>query len=421
MTPGPAGSVTAQSSCSDNGIKLTWSAGTGANTYNIYRAVHGGSPALLAGNIGNVLTYIDSGATTGTYYDYWVESKNTASGLLGSQTPAAGNSGSGVSQAACFTNPDPPTNPQSYNASGKTACNTVLLQWIDNSNNEDGFNLYRTSSSGWPTIGGHVSGNYIGATSTLTKLSTGTLYSLTYTPPDVNPYYYWVTAYASTSQYSIGESGPVAFAYNGGGSQSTVSDVSCSANLTGSDTDIIAVNAAPLSPFPQDCDQQSQPLPAYIAAKKTDVMTFSTNICNINGQVVISNLLVTNNLVNLQVPPASSGWNVCYSPTRGYNPTCTGTGAVRINQGTGSGTFAVAGFIPNQTLTVNLTGSSFNVATGTNAYITFDAQILPTGSTGRLFQDLVHIDFAGSAGIDAWTPLQQFLNGQVGPVLREHK
>jgi PKD repeat protein len=73
-------------------VSLSWIApadtgGSDIVSYEIYRAVQGGSPSLLATVPGSNLTYVDTTGTVGTSYSYYVRSMN-AEGVGPSSTSA---------------------------------------------------------------------------------------------------------------------------------------------------------------------------------------------------------------------------------------------------------------------------------------------------------------------------------------------
>ena len=94
--------------------------------FRIYRGT------ILVGTVGaNVQSYQDTGLQQGTNYQYAVKAYNQA----------------GASPAAVYTvtTPAPPSAPSNLTA-GEISQSGVQLQWIDNSDNEDGFMIYRGSA-----------------------------------------------------------------------------------------------------------------------------------------------------------------------------------------------------------------------------------------------------------------------------------
>lgn len=94
-------------------VTLTWEAATGATSYDVYRSIYN-SAALaekIGSNIGNVTTWDDTTAVSGSYYYYWVKSRNggtesdfsnTKRGWL-ANTPAPLANGISVSAIASTT------------------------------------------------------------------------------------------------------------------------------------------------------------------------------------------------------------------------------------------------------------------------------------------------------------------------------
>lgn len=93
--PSPATSLSASEDAFSDRVRLTWTAGSGATSYDVYR--HTSSTFASASLIGNVTatSYDDLTAVAGTAYSYWVVSRNTA----GTSTPAGPESGSRDSSA----------------------------------------------------------------------------------------------------------------------------------------------------------------------------------------------------------------------------------------------------------------------------------------------------------------------------------
>lgn len=94
--PSPATSLSASDDTFSDRVRLTWTAGSGATSYDIYR--HTTSTFASASLIGNVTgtSFDDLTAVAGTAYSYWVVSRNTA----GTSSPAGPETGSRDSSAA---------------------------------------------------------------------------------------------------------------------------------------------------------------------------------------------------------------------------------------------------------------------------------------------------------------------------------
>lgn len=94
--------------------------------FRIYRGTS------LVGTVGtNVQNYQDAGLQQGTTYQYAVKAYNQAG-----ESPAA---------VYTVTTPAPPSAPSNLTA-GEISQSGIQLQWIDNSDNEDGFMIYRGSA-----------------------------------------------------------------------------------------------------------------------------------------------------------------------------------------------------------------------------------------------------------------------------------
>jgi hypothetical protein len=385
---GPTNAVNANTSVCPavSGVVLTWVAGVGATSYNIYRNTHGGAPVLLASNIGNVLTYADTTGTIGTKYDYWVES--TGGGQT-SINKVAANTNSGVGVSSSYCTPSAPTGGggNNYSTSGGTVlCGRVRLNWTDNANNEAGFYVYRTLTNSAPVLGGASSPAYLATVGA--SASTGGTVTYNYAPtPAGTLYYYWVTAYVSTL-----ESSPVL-------AIGSLADNPCVPDTSDSDKDITKVNGTPIvysSGAPSPCNGQTQPLPSTINLRKDDILTFRINVCNDNGLASTTSIIITDRMINLSVP--SGGWNIKYN------------GVVLSTAG---GSFT--NDLSNPTspiLTINL--GSNQIAAGGSGYITFDAKLsIPAAFTAQSARFQNNFTIASNApSTDGSTPLLPFYTGK---------
>jgi fibronectin type 3 domain-containing protein len=140
--PAPTGLTTSVMSSSQ--INLAWTSDPGATSYNIQRSTDGGTTwSQIATTSGSVTTYSNTGLTAKTMYFYRVVAANTG----GSSAP--GNVASGTTPAM----PAVPAAPSSLTAAAASA-SRVNLSWHDNSTNEDGFRIERSSNGGksWTQI-----------------------------------------------------------------------------------------------------------------------------------------------------------------------------------------------------------------------------------------------------------------------------
>ena len=121
----------------------------------------------------NVTSYQDTGLNCGTYYSYYILAWN----YEGFSSPS--------NTAGATTHPCPETvpNPPSNLSATAVSRSQINLSWSDNSNNEDGFKIYRNGSCR-ASVGANVTSYHD------TGLSCGTSYS------------YYVTAYNSGGESS---------------------------------------------------------------------------------------------------------------------------------------------------------------------------------------------------------------------------
>jgi fibronectin type 3 domain-containing protein len=113
-------------------VSLTWTAPSGASSYNVYRSTSTGTETLLASGVGST-SYTDTGLTNGTTYFYKVAAVN------GAGTGPLSGEASATPQVAA---PAAPTN------LAATAGNAqVSLTWTASSG-ATSYNIYRSTSSG---------------------------------------------------------------------------------------------------------------------------------------------------------------------------------------------------------------------------------------------------------------------------------
>ena len=127
--PGTPGSLTAQAAAY-NQINLTWVDNINNETeFHIYRKKAGGTYSKIGTARKNAISYQDKTVQPSTKYYYKIKAHNI-------------NGDSSYSNEASATTPAaPPQAPSNLNTTGY--CWDVELTWQDNSNNEDGFYIYR--------------------------------------------------------------------------------------------------------------------------------------------------------------------------------------------------------------------------------------------------------------------------------------
>jgi fibronectin type 3 domain-containing protein len=115
-------------------IELTWTEPNSNQTgFAIERSTDGTNYTQIATVGANTTSYLDTGLNTGTQYDYRVRATNAA-GV------------SDYSPVATATTPVPPAAPSNPQTTSITT-SEVDLAWQDNSNNEDGFKVYRRAGA----------------------------------------------------------------------------------------------------------------------------------------------------------------------------------------------------------------------------------------------------------------------------------
>ncbi len=141
---------------SSSRIDLAWSDVSGETGYKIERSTNGTTWTQIATTGANVTSYSNTGLNSATSYSYRVKANN-----------AGGDSAaSNVASATTPTAPTLPSAPTSLSAVAASA-SRVNLSWTDNSNNENGFQIWRTSNNGrsWTNIA-NVSANTTSFTDT---------------------------------------------------------------------------------------------------------------------------------------------------------------------------------------------------------------------------------------------------------------
>jgi hypothetical protein len=127
----PTGLVATNISSSQNNLSWTDNSSNELG-FKVYRALNNGSFSQVATTTQNAVTYSDTGLTPDQYYSYYVAAYNSA-----------GQSNSSTSSAITYNSvPSAPSGLTAYTASADT-----LLTWTDNSINEDGFSVERSSDN----------------------------------------------------------------------------------------------------------------------------------------------------------------------------------------------------------------------------------------------------------------------------------
>ena len=143
----------------------------------MYRSTDGKTYSKVKTLAANTTTYTDTGLTPNTTYYYKVKAYND------------GGSSDYSNVASQTTKNIPPAAPSNLSVTGYST-DTITLSWTDNSNNEDGFEVYRSTDG-----------------KTYSKVKTLVANTTTYTDTRLTPntiYYYKVMAYnnAGNSAYS---------------------------------------------------------------------------------------------------------------------------------------------------------------------------------------------------------------------------
>ncbi len=141
---------------SSSRVDLTWSDVSGETGYKIERSTDGVNWTQIATTSANATSYSNTGLNSATAYSYRVKANNAG----GDSAP------SNVATATTLTAPTLPAAPTSLSAVA-AAANRVNLSWTDNSSNENGFQIWRTSNNGrsWTNIA-NVSANTTSFTDT---------------------------------------------------------------------------------------------------------------------------------------------------------------------------------------------------------------------------------------------------------------
>jgi fibronectin type 3 domain-containing protein len=144
-------------------VALSWSASSGATSYNVKRATVSGGPYTTIASPSSA-SYTNSGLTNGTTYYYVVSAVNSA-----------GESGNSPQVSATPQLPPQPEAPTNVRASSGPPKGGVTLKWTQSTTPGVTLNyIYRTSSGPYPaapTVKINAATSYVD-----TKLTSGTTY-----------------------------------------------------------------------------------------------------------------------------------------------------------------------------------------------------------------------------------------------------
>ena len=199
--PSPPSNVQASDGTYTDRVRVTWSASSGATSYEVYRAASSSGTKSKIG-IPSGTYYNDASASVGAIYYYWVKAKN-----------AYGTSGYSLCNAG-YRAGTAPTAPTGVSATDGTYAYKVRVTWSSVSG-ATSYTVYRATSSGG------------------TKSTIGSISNTTYDDTSASvgtTYYYWVKASNSygTSDYS---------SYNTGSCQGTAAGPPSSITVPSSDRD----------------------------------------------------------------------------------------------------------------------------------------------------------------------------------------
>jgi len=136
-SPPPAPSGLTATTISGCEIDLSWTNNaTNATSIEILRSTDNSSFTQIGAVFNTATSFADTSLAPGTLYYYRVQANN-----------ADGNSPNSNAAQASTQAAQPPATPSGLTATG-IATNQISLTWIDNSGNEDGFNLERSTNGG---------------------------------------------------------------------------------------------------------------------------------------------------------------------------------------------------------------------------------------------------------------------------------
>ena len=114
-------------------VSLTWSASSGATSYNVKRSTTSGGPYTTIASPTST-SFLDTGVVNGTTYFYVVSAVN-----------AVGESPNSNQASATPSAPTIPAAPSNLTLSTSNGKKKIRLNWVDNSNNETGFKIERST------------------------------------------------------------------------------------------------------------------------------------------------------------------------------------------------------------------------------------------------------------------------------------
>jgi beta-glucanase (GH16 family) len=132
-SPPAAPSGLTATAVSSSQINLSWTASSGATSYNVKRATVSGGPYTTVATGVTATSFSDTGLAAATTYYYVVSAVN------GGGESANSTQASAMTQAA-----SPPSAPGNLTATSPSK-KKITLNWTDNSNNEDGFKIERST------------------------------------------------------------------------------------------------------------------------------------------------------------------------------------------------------------------------------------------------------------------------------------
>ncbi len=360
----------------------------------------------------------------------WSGSKNvnggneTQSNITSAKTYTITCSKSGFSDAVSTVTVSPgPQNPggdtQNTNLNAAVNCQNIRIVVTDQSTNEDGFRIYKSTTSDPGTAA--KLGPDIASTGANIP-GTGQTYTYTDSGLTANAnYYYWVVAYKGSFESPLS---------SGQANNFPITAVSCTSNLSSSDKDIVAVGGTNLTTTA--CNGSTDALPGSLSLGAGDVLTFSINLCNQSGQGDATQLTIVDKFINLKIPTATNDYKFCFN---GLSSNCSGTGGTPLTRAgdclaVGSispGQYSVCTGVTPGYFSINLNSAVFAIPQGSNTYkVTYQAELVAPATCSSLnicrFQNygtISYFDGLNNLNRQFTTPLLPFLNGQGTPIITE--